>query len=145
MIKNSGKFLLIFFTAFSQISCASHRPILDQQNEKYMEVGEAQSRKDIKACREEADEFYDQYKAELAARDAATKALMAGAIGATTGAIWGKSVKATMIGTAIGATAGATIAGISAKRDSKLKPDQIKQNYITDCLTKKGYSVVGWT
>lgn len=143
-LENLSKVLLIFFTAFLQISCASNRPILDKNNEKFIEAGELQSRKDIQFCKEEAEEFYDQYKAELAAREAAIKALTAGAVGAATGAVWGKSVKSAMIGAAIGATANSAIAGISAKRESKIKPDEIKRRYVADCLAKKGYLVIGW-
>ena len=128
--------------ALSLASC-SYRPILDP-NEHYSFVGREQAEKDIDNCEKQARDYLDQFKAERAAKEAGRKAIIGGVIGAGTGLIMGKNVRSTLIGSAVGAGVGAAIGGLSVLGEDKVKPDQIKQKYITKCLTGKGYSVIGW-
>jgi hypothetical protein len=143
MVDQVVKFFLIFFTAATLISCSSYRPIFDE-NERYISVGEEKAESDFKICKKRGDEFLDKYKAERAAKEAGRKAVIGGVVGALSGAIWGKNMKSTLIGSAIGAGAGAALGGLSVLGEDKIKPDEMKQKYIVNCLASKGYSVAGW-
>lgn len=142
-MKNFLKSLVIFSISFSLLSCASYDPILNQ-NEKYLRAGKERANQDVKVCKKAADDYLNQYKAKRAAKEAGRKAVIGGVIGAASGAIWGKSLKSAAIGTAIGAGVGAAIGGLSVAGEDKVKPDQIKQRYVGDCLGKEGYEVLGW-
>ncbi len=142
-MENIVKKFVILSAVFSILACSSYRPILDP-NSKYLESGEAQADEDISQCKVEAEDYLDKFKAERAAREAGRKAIVGGIIGAGTGLIMGGSGKSALLGAAIGAGAGAMIAGISVYGEDKVKPDHIKQTYITNCLSRKGYSVIGW-
>ncbi len=136
------KFIILLAT-LSLFACSSYRPILDQ-NEKYLQVGKDEAQKDIESCKKSADEYLDQFKAERAAKEAGRKAVIGGVVGAGVGLLKGRNLKSTLVGTAIGAGAGAVIGGLSVLGEDKVKPDQMKQRYISNCLAKKGYSVIGW-
>ncbi len=143
MFNQAVKTLLIFFIAVASVSCSSYRPIFNE-NEHYVSVGEKKAESDFKICKKRGDEFLDKYKAERAAKEAGRKAVVGGVVGALSGAIWGKNIKSTLIGSAIGAGAGAAIGGLSVLGEDKIKPDEMKQKYIANCLASKGYSVAGW-
>lgn len=134
---------VIFLTSLSLLSCASYDPIFNP-NEKYLQAGKEQAAKDAKICKKEADDYLDQYKAKRAAKEAGRKAVIGGVVGAASGAIWGKNLKSAAIGTAIGAGVGAVVGGLSVAGEDKVKPDKIKQKYLTNCLGKKGYEILGW-
>jgi hypothetical protein len=142
-MKNFLKSCVIFLTSLSLLSCASYDPILNQ-NEKYLRAGKEQADQDIKLCKKAANEYLDQYKAKRAAKEAGRKAIIGGVVGAASGAIWGRSLKSAAIGTAIGAGVGAAIGGLSVAGEDKVKPDKIKQRYVSSCLGKEGYEVLGW-
>jgi hypothetical protein len=133
----------ILILIFSLASCASYKPILDQ-NDKYLASNEDERNSDIASCKKEASDYLDQLKAERAAREAGRKAVIGGVIGTATGAIFGKNLKSTLTGAAIGAGIGAVAGALSVAGEDKVKPDVIKQRYIQNCLAKKGYSVIGW-
>lgn len=137
------KITIIFATSLSLISCSSYKPILDQ-NEKYRAVGEKQAQQDIDSCKKDADDYLDKYKAERAMKEAGRKAVIGGVIGAAAGAIFGGGVRSALVGTAIGAGAGGAIGGLSVVGEDNVEPDVIKQRYITNCLGRKGYSIIGW-
>jgi hypothetical protein len=137
-MKNFISLLMIFLL----ISCA-HQPILDQ-NDKYRTAGKEQAETDIKACRKEAEDYLDQYKASRAAKAAVRQGAVGGAIGAATGAIFGHGLKSIGVGALIGAGVGAAFGGGSVLAGDKVTPDQIKQRYMINCLNKQGYSVLGW-
>ncbi|MBU6141346.1 MAG: cell envelope biogenesis protein OmpA [Proteobacteria bacterium] len=137
------KFLCTSLLIFLLTSCASYKPILDQ-NEKFFASDGAEREKDIDSCKKESDEYLDKLKAERAAREAGRKAVIGGVVGAAVGALSGRNLKSSLIGSAIGAGAGAIIGGLSVAGEDKVKPDVIKQRYIGNCLARKGYSVIGW-
>lgn len=124
-------------------ACSSYRPILDPHG-KYQEVGKAQADEDIEECDKEADDYLDQYKAERAAREAGRKAIIGGVVGAGSGLLFGRTLKSGLVGTAIGAAVGAAAGALSVAGEDKVKPDQIKQRYMGNCLGRKGYSIIGW-
>ena len=135
--------ILVFFLIFLIASCVSYKPILDQ-NDKFLSSDETQREQEIKSCKNAADEYLDKIKLEKAAREARRKAIVGGVVGAAVGIISGKNLKSSLVGTAIGAGVGAIIGGLSVVGEDKVKPDVIKQRYISNCLAKKGYSVIGW-
>lgn len=139
LMKKISTILLILSLA----SCASYKPILDQ-NAKYSSTNEEQRQSDIDLCKKEASDYLDKFKAERAAREAGRKAIIGGVVGTVFGAISGKNLKSTLVGTAIGAGVGAAVGALSVAGEDKVKPDTIKQHYIGNCLAKKGYSVIGW-
>ena len=89
-------------------------------------------------------DYLDKYKAERAMKEAGRKAVIGGVIGAAAGAIFGGGVKSALLGTAIGAGAGGAIGGLRVAGEDNVEPDVIKQRYITNCLGRKGYSIIGW-
>jgi len=138
-MKKIATILLIFLL----FSCASYKPIFDQ-NDKYFSTNEEQRQSDADSCKKEASEYLDKLKAERAAREAGRKAIIGGVIGTAIGAISGKNLKSTLTGGVIGAGIGAVAGALAVAGEDKVKPDVIKQRYISNCLAKKGYSVIGW-
>lgn len=125
------------------ISCSTYQPILDQ-NAKYLRVGETKAKKDTKVCTKEADAYLKQYKAKRIAKEAARKAAIGSVVGVATGLIFGNNVKSIARGLAIGAGVGAVTGAIMSAGKGSATPDEIKQRYVSNCLTRKGYSVLGW-
>ena len=142
-MKNLLKNFTILLTISSLTACVSYRPIFDP-NEKYLAVGEEKAQRDFEFCKKGADEYLDKYKAERAAKEAARSAAVGGVIGTATGLIFGKGLKSGLVGAAIGVGAGAVMGALSVAGEDKVKPDQITQRYIGNCLAKSGYSVIGW-
>jgi hypothetical protein len=141
-MKNFTKILTLIAVTSSFSSC-SYRPIFDR-NDKYNRVGQQKADQDFEFCKEEAKEYLDQYKAKRAAKEAVRKSAIGSVSGAIAGAIWGKSTKSTLMGAAIGAGAGVIIGAVSVAGEDKIKPDQMQQKYISQCLAKDGYSILGW-
>ncbi len=137
------KNLLIIFTIFVLASCSSYKPIF-YQNQTYLQNGKDVAEVESKRCRVEADEYLKQFKARRAAKEAGRNAVVGGVIGTATGAIFGRTMKSTLVGTAIGAGIGAAMGALSVAGEDKVKPDQMKQRYVTNCLNQKGYEVLGW-
>lgn len=134
---------ILCLSIFSFASCSSYQPIL-YHNQAYLENGEVAANKETKRCDSEADEFLKQYKARRAAKEAGRKAVIGGVIGTASGAIFGRNLKSTLIGTAIGAGVGAAMGALSVAGEDKVKPDVMKQRYVTNCLNAKGYQILGW-
>lgn len=137
------KIYTTILTISALLSSCSYKPILDQ-NEKYFQVGQEESQKDIDQCTADGDEYLKQYKAQRAIKEAGRKALTGAVIGAATGFIFGNNLKSLAIGTAIGAGVGAAAGGLGVAGEGKVSPDHIKQRYISNCLARKGYQVIGW-
>lgn len=137
------KKLCIFLAIFSLVSCASYKPILDQ-NDKFFASSEEQRQSDIDLCKKEASDYLDKLKVERATREAGRNAVIGGVVGTAIGAISGKNLKSTLTGSVIGAGVGAVVGALSVAGEDKVKPDVIKQRYIGNCLGRKGYSVIGW-
>lgn len=142
-IQNIAKNFALFLTIFSLASCASYKPIF-YQNEVYTQNGKEAADSEFSRCNKEATEYLKEYKARRTAKEAGRNAVVGGVIGTATGAIFGRSLKSTLIGTAIGAGVGAAMGALSVAGEDKVKPDVIKQRYVTRCLNQKGYEVLGW-
>lgn len=142
-ITNLGKNFVIIFSIFSLASCSSYKPIL-YQNNTYLKNGKEAADLEIKSCSTQAEEYLKQFKARRAAKEAGRNAVIGSVIGTASGAIFGRTLKSTLVGTAIGAGFGAAMGALSVAGEDKVKPDQMKQRYVANCLSKKGYEVLGW-
>ena len=136
------RIIIIIFTSLALLSC-SYKPILDQ-NEKYFQVGQEEAQKDVDKCTADGDEYLKQYKLQRAAKEAARKSVIGAVIGAATGFIFGNNLKSLITGTAIGTGVGAAVGGLGVAGEGKVTPDQMKQRYVSNCLARKGYQVIGW-
>ena len=142
-MQNTLSKFTIIITLFSLISSCSYRPILDE-NERYLYSGEKEANHHIDDCTEKAEKHLKQYKAKRAIKEAGRKAVMGSVIGGIFGFIFGNTTKSLVTGIAVGAGVGAVSGGLSVAGEGKVKPDQIKRNYVTNCLARQGYSVIGW-
>lgn len=136
------KIIIAIFSLLTLLSC-SYKPILDQ-NEKYFRVGKEEAQKDVDKCVTDGDEYLKQYKLQRAAKEAARKAIIGAAVGAATGLIFGNNLKSLITGAAIGTGVGAVVGGLNVAGEGKVTPDQMKQQYVSNCLARKGYQVIGW-
>lgn len=123
--------------------CAASRPIL-YPNEKYREVGQAGVDRDIAECKalaNQAGATPEAVQGGQVAKSAGVGTVAGAAAGAAGGAIWGNAG----VGAASGAVSG-LVGGLlwpllgSATR----QPSGVHVNYVTQCLTDRGYQVSGW-
>lgn len=121
-------FLSLFF------SCASKPKLYPNQTLK--SKGKAAGEADIDKCIKEANEYLESSSGKKIAKGAGAGAALGGAIGAVSGLFYGDFGGGLARGAAIGGTAGAASGALS--------PDEIKHRYVNQCLTDKGYQVIGW-
>lgn len=145
IMKNTTLFKksILLLSLLSLLASCSYRPILDQNN-KYLQVGEEAAQGSIDECTQKADAYLKQYKAKRAGKEAVRSGVTGAIFGTIFGLIFGNSTKAVMSGLAIGAGVGAASGAGSVAAEGTLKPDQIKQNYVSNCLARQGYLVIGW-
>jgi outer membrane lipoprotein SlyB len=115
-------------------SCSSNPKLYP--NEKYKSVGKEVAQTDIDQCMEEAENFLESGKGKQIAKSAGKGAAITGAMGAALGLITGDILGSAATGAAMGAAGGAASGALS--------PDEIKQRYVNECLSQKGYRVLGW-
>ncbi len=125
------KYLILLFLI---ASCAS-RPQL-YPNQKLKAVGKKVSQADIDQCIKDADDYLESSKGKDMAKGAGFGAAVGATIGAVAGAFTGNLGKGLAQGAAMGAAGGGVSAGLS--------PDQVKKNYVTQCLSDQGYQIIGW-
>lgn len=133
---------LVIPLLLSAIGCSSYRPIVDE-NEHYQQVGSTRAEADIDTCLAKAERYLETHKSDgllkEAGRGAAGGAIVGGLIGALTG-----DAKTALGGAAIGAGVGAASRATGEVAKDKLTPDDIKQRYVSNCLKRKSYVVIGW-
>lgn len=115
-------------------SCAS-RPQL-YPNQKLKQVGKDAAKKDIDRCIADSEEYLESSKGKQVAKGAGGGAAIGAAMGAVSGMFTGNMGRGLVRGGAIGAAGGGAAGAIS--------PDQLKKNYVNQCLAEKGYRVLGW-
>ena len=115
-------------------SCASHPQLYP--NEKYKSVGKDAAKGDIEKCEKEADQYVESSTGKNAARGAGSGAVVGAAIGGVLGIFGGGVGRGLVTGGAVGAAGGGA--------SGALKPDQIKHQYVNQCLHDQGYQVLGW-
>jgi outer membrane lipoprotein SlyB len=127
--------LFLFLTLLSFFVGCSSKPKL-YPNDKFKTAGKTQADKDINKCIAEADDYLESSKGKQVAKGAGTGAAIGAAIGAVGGLFTGNFGSGLIRGGAAGAAGGAAYGGMS--------PDQIKHQYVNQCLSEKGYQVLGW-
>jgi outer membrane lipoprotein SlyB len=115
-------------------SCASSPQLYP--NEKFKRVGKSGAQQDIDLCQEQADEYMESGKGKQIAKGAGTGAAIGAATGAVLGIFTGNVGSNALVGGAVGGTAGGASAALS--------PSQIKRNFVDQCLSERGYRVLGW-
>ena len=134
---------LAFFACILSSSCASYRPILDE-NDKLLQVGQNQADKDIDTCLARADAYLEKHKSERMKKEAGRGATSGAIVGGIFGALTGGGLRSAAVGAGVGAVAGAGSSAAGVAAQDNLSPDYIKQNYVTRCLQKQNYDVIGW-
>lgn len=127
------KFLMLAFVLIFS-ACAS-RPQL-YPNTKYKQVGQDKAKADTDACIADADAYLKSSKGKNVAKGAGGGAAIGAAIGAVGGLFTGNLGGGLIRGGAVGAAAGGTAGALT--------PDQVKHNFVNQCLADKGYQVIGW-
>jgi len=126
--------------AMTLFACSSYNPIF-YKNRKYLEVGSEFADRDFKICKIEAEKYLKDFKSKKAWKEAKRKALIGGIVG---GAYLGSSNETFIGGILLGSLIGGFAGGFSTVGEDRVKPDIIKNNYITRCLNQKGYEIIGW-
>ncbi|MFZ9180980.1 MAG: hypothetical protein ACO201_03840 [Rickettsiales bacterium] len=129
---------LVFIT-----SCTSYKPIFDQNN-KFISVGKEKANRDFLECKRKADIYLEDYKAQRAWNESRRNLVKGGIVGGVFGFLTGKNLKYTLTGASVGALMGGIYGGLSVMGEDKVNPDQIKKNYITNCLNNQQYQILGW-
>lgn len=135
MSRSTLPFMLLGLSA-----CAGQHPVL-YPNDYQKSVGQEEVRRDIAECKamaEQAGASSTSKGSEVAATTAKS-----GAVGAASGAVGGAIVGSVGEGAAIGAASAAT-AGLIHGLFSDAKPGPAYRNFVTRCLTERGYEVAGW-
>ncbi len=127
--------IILFATIFLVFVGCSSKPKL-YPNQKLKSVGRDQADLDIDQCIADADAYLESSKGKQIAKGAGAGAAVGAAMGAVTGLFTGNVGRGLVQGGAIGAAGGATAGALS--------PDEIKRRYVNQCLTEKGYHVLGW-
>ncbi len=142
-MKKFLKSFLILSVFFSFTSCISYRPVFDN-NEKYESVGNDVAQADASVCMEEADAYLKDVKKRRALKEGARGVGWGSIFGGIFGFLVGGDTKGLVTGIAIGAGVGGVSGAGGVIAEDNLKPDEIKQRYVTNCLNRKGYGVIGW-
>lgn len=119
---------------FILVSCAS-RPQL-YPNQKLKSVSEKKAERDVDQCMDDADKYLKSGKAKNVAKSAGGGAAIGAAIGAVGGMFTGNLGGGLVRGGAMGAAGGTAVGALT--------PDQVKHNYVNQCLGEQGYQVIGW-
>lgn len=131
------------FAIFLLASCTSYKPVFDQNN-KFISVGKERANQDFLECKRKADIYLEDYKAQRAWNESRRNLVKGGIVGGVFGFLTGKNLKYTLTGASVGALMGGIYGGLSVMGEDKVNPDQIKKNYITNCLNNQQYQILGW-
>jgi len=137
------KYFLSLTLVVILFSCASYSPIFDK-NKKFIDVGEKVANEDFVECKKEAENYLDQYKLKKATNEARRKAIVGGLFGGLFGLVVGNSAQSVVGGAVGGSLFGGLYGGLSSLGEDKIEPDEVKKNYITRCLNRKEYEIIGW-
>jgi len=127
------------------VGCATARPIL-YANPKYNQVGRDGAQRDIADCEQlakNAGATPDQGRAAQTATATAIGAGAGAAGGAVGGAIWGSPGTGAAAGAAGGAVGG-LLWSLFGSWARPAQPSAPYMNYVNQCLTDRGYQLVGW-
>ncbi|MFT6106452.1 MAG: putative membrane protein [Rickettsiales bacterium] len=141
-MNNVFKIFVITLLTISLASC-SYRPIFNP-NSKYRSVGDNFAQSEANICMDEAKEYLKASKRRRAAKETARGIGWGSIVGGIFGFVIGGDAVGLVKGIAVGAGTGAITGGGGVLAEDNLKPDQIKQRYVTNCLNQKGYQILGW-
>jgi outer membrane lipoprotein SlyB len=136
---------ILVLVAAGLVGCATARPIL-YANPKYNEVGRDGAKHDIADCEQQAKNAGATPDQGRAARTATGVAIGAGAgaaAGAVGGAIWGSPGIGAGAGAASGVV-GSLLWTLFGGWATPAQPSEPYRNYVDQCLTDRGYQLVGW-
>lgn len=139
---NAMKIILGLGVLSLAIGCSSFRPIVDE-NAQYERMGTSRAESEIDSCMAKADRYLESHKKDRMLKEAGRGAATGAVVGGIFGALSGNAGNA-LGGAAIGAGVGATGKVIGESTKDKLSPDELKQNYVTNCLKRKNLVVIGW-
>lgn len=126
--------VLFLFLLLGLVACSS-RPTL-YPNDKLKTVGKDAAEEEVDKCLADADAYLKSSKGKNIAKGAGAGAIIGGAMGAVAGMFTGNVGGSLARGSAIGAAGGGATGALT--------PDQVKRNFVNQCLADKGYRVIGW-
>jgi hypothetical protein len=135
-------------SAVALTGCSPLRPVF-YPNMHYQQVGQAVAERDADDCMQRAEQFVKSGGQQGAmARDAAVEttkgAAFGGAVGAVGGAIGGNAAEGAAVGAATGATAGLLNTLFGGVFRGRREPDPTYANFVNQCLSERGYQLIGW-
>ena len=137
----SGTILLLaaLGSAVVLMACAPQRPVM-YPNQKLKSVDEQVLKQDVDECLQLSEKAgHKTDPGQAVASETAKKGAKGAAVGAAVGAVGGNVGKGAGYGAAGGAAAG-MMDGIF--KSGELKP--VQRRFVEQCLTDKGYQVIGW-
>lgn len=120
-------------------ACATQRPVIYSE-ERLADVDDAGLQRDIDDCRELA---VANGANDVSGKRVATKTAKNAAVGGSTNAVMG----AITGGSLAGAVVGAASSGISTLLNESFntaEPTPVHKEFVTKCLSERGYQVMGW-
>ncbi len=134
--------LVLLASASFLAACAAQHPVL-YPNAKWKSTGQIQAQTDINQCTALARQggVYASSAGTETVKSTAGAAAVGGAVGAVAGSVYGQPGRGAAAGAAGGA-AGCLIRGLF--RSNKHNPDPTTRRYIEQCLSDRGYNVLGW-
>jgi len=118
---------------------SAKRPVL-YPNHHLKQVGQAQAQRDVDQCIALADRHdVSRTRDGEVGGKAASGALIGGASAGAWGLVRGDAGERALAGAVAGGTAGAVKGGVDSRR---LSP--IFQRFVQQCLSDRGYQVIGW-
>ncbi len=131
--------LLLLLSAPLALACAPKRPVL-YPNETVNDVGWDAAQRDVDECLKFAEAYgLEPNPAAKTAESTAKSSAVGAAMGGAWGAVRGNAGNRAGAGAAAGA-AGGFVRGIFRWRD----PDPIQARFVSVCLRRQGYEVIGW-
>ncbi len=131
--------LLSLFLSLAMAGCAANRPVL-YPNDHLREIGDQEAQLEIDQCVNMAGDYVPE-------QSDTTKVAKKTATGAAVGAVIGTAVGATVGRAGRGAAAGAAGGGTSGLLRGLFrigKPDPMTKRFVEQCLSERGYRVIGW-
>lgn len=125
--------------ALALAACAAKRPVF-YPNAAYQQAGADGARRDVDECIELAKSHgADTDPAARAGEHTARGAAVGAGTGAAVGAVVGSAARGAAAGAA-GGGASSLLHGLFAWRE----PDPLQRAFVQECLSERGYRVIGW-
>lgn len=140
-LSNQGKVMKKFLYLIAVLmlaGCATQRPLV-YPNDYAKRVGDMQIERDIAECCSLADSYVKSHPGEDIVKDTVVGGGMGAAVGAVGGAVVGSPGEGAAIGGATAATGGLLRGLFNAS-----EPSPLYKSFVNQCLTEKGYRVLGW-